>query len=128
MDIPRAGVAAPPRGAAWIFRGRVDGDDARFLAGGGGRGDSFAGALCAAYLAGASPAASLALANATGAATAGSKGAGRNVGRRDAVERLLTARAAGKDGAQAEDREAAKAALALLAASEPAAAAVGSVA
>lgn len=93
-----------------------------------GCGDSFAGALCAAYLAGASPAASLALANATGAATAGSKGAGRNVGRRDAVERLLTARAAGKDGAQAEDREAAKAALALLAASEPAAAAVGSVA
>ena len=80
-----------------------------------GCGDSFAGALATAYLAGAHPSTALAMANAMGAATASAPGAGRNVGTHAAVRALLARRASGDDARAAEgDRSTAADALELL--------------
>ncbi|KAK2080008.1 hypothetical protein QBZ16_002403 [Prototheca wickerhamii] len=79
-----------------------------------GCGDAFAAAIARGFLdAAEDPAAVLALANAVGAATAGRRGAGRNVARVADVEALL-ARQACAEGVDEDERAAARRAAALL--------------
>lgn len=85
-----------------------------------GCGDSFAAAVVLGYINGASPVATLTLANAVGAATATGRGAGRNVATAAKVMSLLQGAAASEQksmGELSEDRQDVPSALQMLVAS-----------